>query len=64
MIQQIVLDDVVELLRGVLGRDALDEPDPQILIVLFWRLPGIGLEVAAAHFAAVPDRGPLGREKA
>ena len=64
VIQQIVLDDVVELLRGVLGRDALHEPDPQIFIVLFWRLPGIGLKVAAAHFAAIPDRGPLGREKA
>ena len=63
VIEQIVLDHIVELLRGMVGGDSLHEADAEILVVLLGGHPRIELGVAALYFAAVTDRRAFGPEE-
>ncbi len=64
MIEQVVLDDIVELLIGVLSGDTLVEAVSDVVGVLLGRYARIELIAAASHLAAVADGGTLRPEKA
>src|SRR5215213_3956604 len=58
MVHQVVVDDPVELLVGVVGRDTLGEPVPVVVGVLRRLRFRIELDGAAGHLTAVAERGP------
>ena len=64
MIEQVVVDDIVELLIGVLGGDTLVEAVSDVVGVLFGRYARIELIAAAPHLAAVANGRTLRPEKA
>src|SRR5439155_13135988 len=64
MVEQVVLDDVIELLIGVVRGDTLIKAVADVVGILFRRHPRIVLEAAALHLAAIADGGPFRPEEA